>query len=526
MADSIELYNGYNSINVNTLDILRQPNQQLANAIATGPQDEFFSKLEECNRVLSGYSNEGPVLSVTPSWNWRPGTLNIIKKYVSQQLMLEKKSSGLGKYLSRTIDNTRYRISWMATKLEQCEELKRMLKREGYAHDVNIEEYIVKLSDFCDKIEESANQAANATEGKVSFTPYIYIPENNERQATFYLDCYVNPGELNVCQDSTLIQKIPINGIKLMFHCSLRKMMRYLDKPSPSLLNVRYSGLNDAQMTNQNSYRARQTTYHPYVAQPTYRDGYGSSIQWGTACFSSFTDNIRNAFHQLNFIVLAMELLEWAGYYNTQHANPYNSLNLTHIGMPKSFSKAYQAVINRDAGNCSSRLSGHIFDKDAQMYSPKHNRDKVNFIEYCQNIECVWRTDCSKFIQYTGEMKRILNTEHVFIVESILGALLEHFSEETVTNSVLYEDFGIYLDNSLDENHEKREYMIYDWKDAIDALVMKYESTYQFEYILDEIKYWNTDEEDKVASTEEIEGLMNEEQIKREMLQWATERSI
>jgi hypothetical protein len=68
--------------------------------------------------------------------------------------------------------------------------------------------------------------------------------------------------------------------------------------------------------------------------------------------------------------------------------------------------------------------------------------------------------------------------------------------------------------------------MIYDWKDAIDALVMKYESTYQFEYILDEIKYWNTDEEDKVASTEEIEGLMNEEQIKREMLQWATERSI
>jgi hypothetical protein len=520
------LYNGYNSINVNTLDILRQPNQQLANAIATGPQDEFFSKLEECNRVLSGYSNEGPVLSVTPSWNWRPGTLNIIKKYVSQQLMLEKKSSGLGKYLSRTIDNTRYRISWMATKLEQCEELKRMLKREGYAHDVNIEEYIVKLSDFCDKIEESANQAANATGGKVSFTPYIYIPENNERQATFYLDCYVNPGELNVCQDSTLIQKIPINGIKLMFHCSLRKMMRYLDKPSPSLLNVRYSGLNDAQMTNQNSYRARQTTYHPYVAQPTYRDGYGSSIQWGTACFSSFTDNIRNAFHQLNFIVLAMELLEWAGYYNTQHANPYNSLNLTHIGMPKSFSKAYQAVINRDAGNCSSRLSGHIFDKDAQMYSPKHNRDKVNFIEYCQNIECVWRTDCSKFIQYTGEMKRILNTEHVFIVESILGALLEHFSEETVTNSVLYEDFGIYLDNSLDENHEKREYMIYDWKDAIDALVMKYESTYQFEYILDEIKYWNTDEEDKVASTEEIEGLMNEEQIKREMLQWATERSI
>ena len=79
MADSIELYNGHNNINVNTLDILREPNQQLANAIATGPQDEFFSKLEECNRVLTRFSDEELVLSVTPSWNWRPGTLDIIK---------------------------------------------------------------------------------------------------------------------------------------------------------------------------------------------------------------------------------------------------------------------------------------------------------------------------------------------------------------------------------------------------------------------------------------------------------------
>ena len=522
MADSIELYNGHNNINVNTLDILREPNQQLANAIATGPQDEFFSKLEECNRVLTRFSDEELVLSVTPSWNWRPGTLDMIKKYVAKQLMLDKKSSGLGKYISRTGENARYQLSWMARKLEECEEIKRMLKREGYQHDVDIEEYIIKLADFCDKIEESVNQATNATEGKVLFAPYIHIPQNFERQATFYLDCYVNPGELNVCQDSTLIQKIPINGIKLIFHCSLRKMMRYLDKPSPSLLNVRYLGLNDAEMTNYNSYRARQTTYHPYIAQPTYRGDYGSSIQWGTACFSSFTDNIRNAFHQLNFIVLAMELLEWAGYYNTAHANPYNSLNLTHIGMPKSFSKAYQAVINKDTGNCSSRLSGHIFDKDTQIYSPKHNRDKVNFIEYCQNIECVWRTDCAKFIQYTEEMKRILDIERTYMVESILGALLEHFSEETVTNSVLYEDFGIYLDNSLDENHEKKEYMIYDWKDVIDALVMKYSEIDTFRYILDEIKYWNIDEEK--PAIEEITG--EDDNIKRAMLQWATERSI
>ena len=206
MADSIELYNGWTTINVNSIDILRQPTQQLANAIATGPQDEFFSKLEECNRVLTGYNrNELPAISVTPSWNWRPGTLDIIKQYARNKLMLDKKSSSLGKYLSRTCENSRYRISWMARKLEECEEIKRMLKREGYLHDVNIEEYIEKLVVFCNSVEESIEKATEATDGKVIFTPYIYILQNDERQATFYIDCYVNPGEMNVCKNNVFL---------------------------------------------------------------------------------------------------------------------------------------------------------------------------------------------------------------------------------------------------------------------------------------------------------------------------------
>ena len=152
MEDSIELYNGVNNINVNTLDILREPNQQLANAIATGPQDEFFSALEECNRMMRMHNDLNPkVLSVTPSWNWRPGSLDIVKDYVARQLMLQKKSSGLGKYMSRTKENASYRLNYVARKLESCEEKKRMLKREGYQHDVDIDEYVVKLVDFCDK---------------------------------------------------------------------------------------------------------------------------------------------------------------------------------------------------------------------------------------------------------------------------------------------------------------------------------------------------------------------------------------
>jgi hypothetical protein len=106
------------------------------------------------------------------------------------------------------------------------------------------------------------------------------------------------------------------------------------------------------------------------------------------------------------------------------------------------------------------------------------------------------------------------------MIESILGALLEHWKDDTV-NSVLYEDFSVDMDNSLDENHEKREYVIYDYKDAIDALVMRYESIYTFCYILDEINYWGNEEKPAVT---EITG--EDDNIKRAMLQWATERSI
>ena len=46
-----------------------------------------------------------------------------------------------------------------------------------------------------------------------------------------------------------------------------------------------------------------------------------------------------------------------------------------------------------------------------------------------------------------------------------------------------------------------------------------------FDYILREMNYWGKQEK-KLASVNEIEAQLNEEQIKREMLQWATERSI
>jgi len=523
MADSIQLYNGYNDINVNTLDILREPNQQLANAIATGPQDEFFSKLEECNRVLTGFRNEFPGISVTPSWNWRPGTLNIIKEYVAKNLMINKKSSGLGKYVSRTAENARYRLSWMATKLEQCEEIKRMLKREGYLHDVNIEEYIEKLVVFCNSVEESIEKATEATDGKVIFTPYIHILQNDERQATFYIDCYVNPGEMNVCQDSELIQKVPITGVKIMFSCHLRNMMKYLDKPNAMNMKVQYKGLNDSPIFTYNSYRTRQITYHPYIAQPT--GGESVNVHWSTVCFSNFTDNIRKAFHDLNFVVLSMELLEWAGYYNTSHANPYNNLSFMHIGMPSNFSRAYQAVVNRDTSSCGDRVRLSMQTEGARDFSKQNCRDRVNIVEHCQaGIDCIWRDDCHLFKNYSTSLKRIADEENVFKYESILGAMIEHYNESIVI-SILYEDIGCFLDNSLPETHEASDLVLYDYEDALNYIVMYTKDINFFECLLKEMFYWGKDKEEKaIPVDEDITG--EDDNIKRAMLQWATGRGM
>ena len=88
-----------------------------------------------------------------------------------------------------------------------------------------------------------------------------------------------------------------------MFYCPLRKMMKYLDKKLSSNLAVQYRGINDAEIVNMHSYRTMQATFHPYVAQPTttsYSDDY-LPIQWASTCFSDFTDNVRNSFHNLNF---------------------------------------------------------------------------------------------------------------------------------------------------------------------------------------------------------------------------------
>ena len=166
-----------------------------------------------------------------------------------------------------------------------------------------------------------------------------------------------------------------------------------------------------------------------------------------------------------------MELLEWASYYNTSHANPYNNLSTIQLGMPSKLSKAYQTVVSRDSDSCSSRLRNKIFNYQAREFSVEDSKNRLDFIEYCKGIDCMWKGTCNKYLLYTNQLKRAENDEYVCMIESILGVIIEHWSEETVYN-VLYEDFGCRLDDL--ESTVDKDLILYSYKDALNYLVLKY----------------------------------------------------
>ncbi len=525
MADSIKttlLYNGSLTLKANSLEILEEPNQQLANAIATGPQDEFFSRLEECNRYCF---RENPLM-VTPSWNWKPGTLDKIKAYTRKQLMLDKKSSGLGKYLYRTKENASYGMTWLANKLTHCEELKRELKREGYSFNVNIDEYVEKLRSFCNNIYLSIDLASKATNGKVKFIPYVYIPENNERATTFYLCCYIEKGIMNICQGSEIMQKLPMEGIEIIFDCSLRMMMRYYEKPTHSLMRVNYKGLYDSPETPRGSYRARQLHSHPYIAQPSTPD-YGTNayengeLLWGLTCFSNYTDDVKKSFHDLDFVVLAMKLLEWSGYYNIDYSNPYNMPTHMHFGMPSKFSKTYQMSQGRQTDNCSTRLRGKLMNNDAASYSKAYLGDIKKVNDYCNEIDCVWRNDCAMYKNQSESLKSLDDENRRYELESILGSLIAELGNDYVDNNIIESEYEIYFDSPGSERLEEEG--IRNYEDVLNSLICSYpnSSILSYEWLLHRIEYWGKPEPETAEVV--IEDTSNEE-IKKQMLQWATGR--
>lgn len=514
MADSIKLFTGKSTSDVYDINILKESNQQLVNAIATGPQDEFFQHLEECNSCLPFDIED---LAVTPSWNWKPGSLDKVKKYVRSQLQLDKKSSGLAKYVLRTSERGRYDLNWFATKLSRCEKQKRELKKNGYKVDVDIDEYTQKLIDFCNTIEKSINNSFTATNGRVVFTPYVAITPGNERWAHFYLNIRINEGIMNVFQGKEIIQKIPMEGINIVFNAPLRKMMHYLEFPTVSNRSVSYSGIYDSFITEnvRTQETNKQVSQHPYIAYPTIRmnmENQNWDIRWGTTCFSNFTDTIQNSFHKLDFTVLAMELIEWSSYYNTEHSNPYNQPTFLHFGMPRKYSKAYQTLMGIDTDSCSRRVKSLLI-KGYYAYGTEPDiESKKEVLRHCLNIDCIWQEGCNMNIQFTKQISNISNEEKRCQWESILGTLMDEFTEENLLDII---------------ENELGYYGVYSSDNIINYLLMKDDMNCNAHYynLFEEVNYWNDNVPVEKASLK-VNVELTEAEIKQQMLQWVTEGSV
>ena len=181
MSDS-SFYDGQIEVNVDSITTLSEPNQQLANAIATGPQDEFFSLLENINCDMGRhYGSESVHIGVTNAWNWKPGTYDKVRLVMNKMLRLNDKAANVTKFLSRTQEHSRWYIDRLRRSFQDAEELKARLKREGYTVDVDIDEYTGKLTEFANKVQEECNKAST-TFDNVIITPYIHL-SNNERDS-------------------------------------------------------------------------------------------------------------------------------------------------------------------------------------------------------------------------------------------------------------------------------------------------------------------------------------------------------
>ncbi len=64
----MEYFNGRSNVDVSDIGCLDNMTQEMANAIATGPQDAFFTLLDRFNSDLHYYIKDR--IDVTDKWNW------------------------------------------------------------------------------------------------------------------------------------------------------------------------------------------------------------------------------------------------------------------------------------------------------------------------------------------------------------------------------------------------------------------------------------------------------------------------
>ena len=507
MSDS-SFYDGQREVNVDSITTLSEPNQQLANAIATGPQDEFFSLLENINCDMGRhYGSESVHIGVTNAWNWKPGTYDKVRLVMNKMLRLNDKAANVTKFLSRTQEHSRWYIDRLRRSFQDAEELKARLKREGYTVDVDIDEYTGKLTEFADKVQEECNKAST-TFDNVIITPYIHL-SNNERDSKFYLEVTISNLTLSIFQQETLIQEINLEPIKIIFQDKLRDIMKHTIEPRTRRTTVGFRGL---YMSPEIEYRNSSYSHlfhFPYISSANWRYnsiGDDRFPVWGAVCFDRYLDEIKTSFSKVNYTSLIMSIFSWAQYYNTEYSNPYNQPYLLHFGMPKEMNDGYKNSFPNSARQCATRIECNYKLNSGISFSDKHLQNRVDALQICDSIDCQWTNTCDLFKNSTQMLDIILNEDAYCKWESILGYLTEHFNDTDLLTQMIEDYYGLYYIDS-----------VYFIRNCLYSHTVEGEP--QAINLLTSIEYWGKEEIIK-------DVIPNNDKIKEQMLQWATERRL
>ena len=515
----MEYFNGSAAVDVSNIDCLNDMTQEMANAIATGPQDNFFQLLEGFNSELN-YQGIEPI-DVTNKWNWKPGTSKKIVEFQSNRLQLSKTHGGITKQFDRTRERANY-LSYVRNQAERLEQLKYELKQAGVTKNVDIAEFQQKATDLARIIIDQCSLVKDLTEGKVIMTPYM---SNNfqSRKTPFYLDVKLNELTMSIYNGDTEIQQIPLDTIHLIFSYPFR---HYINGFSTNWRNLGcYGELHRNQMFK-----------FPYIGSVEWRYR-AEGLAYGNVCLDRFNDEIKKAFLSKDFIQMSMHLMNWAQYYSTNHSNPYNKTDWLHLGLPKGYSEEYKATISSVQTTCANRISlDNPFDagNDLLHYSKES-------ISSCKNIECQLAFQCGHFKRHSDRGFHIETlTDKYCQIESLLGMIVDTLeSHDTWAwsdyNQVLencglgYYDFRGKIHGFEPEEQDNI------WLDClIPDMLMYWLDNRAYQELFDIVMFYDASSSSKSTSyfdlgypEEEIketeaEKDINDEEMRKMMLEWAT----
>lgn len=455
--DLQEYYNGVNDIFVYDVEKLIDLNEEECNDVAIGPQESFHVKLDEINRNFQ-YNNVDPI-HITSKWNWKPGTYDIVKKYIWNKLDLHKKARNCEYLLGRTQE----RVNYLRNIHHQfnCLEIERAtLKRMGVSSNVDIDEFNEICNKFVQNIQNQCQIASEISDNKVSINPYITL---NGRDCNFYLDIHLENLTMEIYDGlpdkiNKSIQSFNLEPIHIIAKLNLRQLLA-----------------NTSQQPKLSGFYQDSICSFPYISLRN-RGYRNQGLEYGAVCTDKHSDDVYKALKTTDYTLLTITLLQWAQYFHIKHSNPYNRIYSLHMGLPEDYSKEYKATVDNSSltRSCGDRIR-------SQFVSDKFNSFEIDYELHsiCKEIKCTLMNECSSF-KYALKRKETLASDFGVKSEAIVGMIIEYLRDKYEDKPHRIMDEMNYLG---DFYYHREEFQNNDGVWDVDALCTKMSSEVLFNYI-------------------------------------------